>query len=86
VEDNFLTQLVSDPTRKGTLLDMLFAVGEGLVGDVMVGGCLGHSEHEIIEFLIPGEVRRGVSRTAALDFQRADFCLFRGLVAESLGA
>ncbi|KAK4827745.1 LOW QUALITY PROTEIN: hypothetical protein QYF61_021216 [Mycteria americana] len=33
-----------------------------------------------MEFLILGEVRRGVSRTATLDFWRADFVLFRRLV------
>ena len=32
------------------------------------------------EFSILGEVRRGASRTVTLDFQRADFGLFRGLV------
>ena len=42
---------------------------EGFVGVVMVGGHLGHSGHEMIEFLILGEVRRGVSRIATLDFQ-----------------
>ncbi|KAK4816268.1 hypothetical protein QYF61_014340 [Mycteria americana] len=46
----------------------------------MVGGCLGQSDHEMIEFWILGEVRRGVSRAATLDFQRADFGLFRRLV------
>ncbi|KAK4811064.1 hypothetical protein QYF61_016350 [Mycteria americana] len=34
----------------------------------------------MIEFLILGEVRRGVSKTATLDFRRADFSLFRRLV------
>ncbi|KAK4827767.1 hypothetical protein QYF61_021512 [Mycteria americana] len=52
----------------------------GLVGDVMAGGCLGHSDHKMIEFLIFGEVRKGVSRTATLDFQRADFGLLRSPV------
>jgi len=47
---------------------------------MMVGGHLGHSHHEMIEFMIPEEVRRGLSRTAALDFQRADFGLFKRLV------
>ncbi|KAF1425232.1 hypothetical protein FQV24_0000448, partial [Spheniscus mendiculus] len=76
VEDNFLTQLVSEPTREGAQLDLL----EGLVGDVMIGGRLGHSDHEMIEFSILREVRRGVSRTAPLDFRRADFGLLRGLI------
>jgi len=40
--------------------------------------CLGHSDHEMTEFLILVEARRGVSRTAALHFWRADFGLFRG--------
>ncbi|KAK4818289.1 hypothetical protein QYF61_010431 [Mycteria americana] len=80
VEDNFLTQLVSEPTREGTPLDLLFVNREGLVGDVMVGGRLGCSSHKMIVVLIPGEVRRGVSRTATLDFCRADFGLFRSLL------
>ncbi|KAK4820506.1 hypothetical protein QYF61_000085 [Mycteria americana] len=80
VEDKFLTQLVSEPIREGTPLDLLFVNREGLVGDVTVGGCLGHSDHKMIEFLILGEVRRGFSRTATLDFGRADSDLFRRLV------
>ncbi|GAB0185962.1 mitochondrial enolase superfamily member 1 [Grus japonensis] len=80
VEDNFLTQLVSESISEGALLDLLFTNREGLVSDVMVGGHLGHSDHEMIEVLILREVRRGVSRTATLDIWRADFGLFRRLV------
>ncbi|KAK4819016.1 LOW QUALITY PROTEIN: hypothetical protein QYF61_024132 [Mycteria americana] len=80
VADNFLTQLVSEPPGEGALLDLLSTNREGLVSHVMVGGCLGQSDHEMIEFLIRGEAARGVSRTATLDFQRADFSLFRRLV------
>ncbi|PKU26822.1 adaptin ear-binding coat-associated protein 1 [Limosa lapponica baueri] len=80
VEDIFLTQLVREPTREGALLDLLFVNREVLVGNVRVGGCLGHSDHEITEVLIVGEARREVSRTATLDFQREDFGLFRSLV------
>jgi len=50
VEDNFLTQLVREPTRGGASLDLLFTNREGLVGDAVVGGCLGISDHEMIEF------------------------------------
>jgi len=52
VEDNFLTQLVGEPTRGVASLDLLFANREGLVGDVVVGGCLGLSDHEMIEYLV----------------------------------
>ena len=50
------------------------------MGDVEVGGCLGQSDHDIVEFSILAGVRRGNSKTATLDFQRADFELFRRLV------
>ncbi|RMC20427.1 hypothetical protein DUI87_01281 [Hirundo rustica rustica] len=80
MEDNFLSQLVGEPTRGGTMLDLLFANRDGLVGDVVVGGRLGQSDHEIIEFSIFGEVRRSTSKTLALDFRRADFGLFRRLI------
>lgn len=42
----------------------------------MVRGYLGHSNHKMIEFLILGEVRRGIIRTVTL----ADCDLFRSLV------
>ena len=51
-----------------------------MVGDVKVGGRLGQSDHETLDFSIPVEPRRGVSRTATLDFRRADFHLCRTMV------
>ncbi|KAK4820811.1 LOW QUALITY PROTEIN: hypothetical protein QYF61_007205 [Mycteria americana] len=80
VEDNFLTQLVSEPSRGGASLDLLFTIREGLVGDVVVGGCLGLRDHDMIEFSIHSEIRRGVSKTTTMDFWRAGFGLFRTLV------
>ncbi|RMC12280.1 hypothetical protein DUI87_09792 [Hirundo rustica rustica] len=62
------------------MLDLLFANRDGLVGDVVVGGRLGQSDHEIIEFSIFGEVRRSTSKTLALHLWRADFGLFRKLI------
>jgi len=45
VDDNFLTQLVNEPTRGSASLDLLFTNREGLVGDVVVGGHLGLNNH-----------------------------------------
>jgi len=53
---------------------------EGLVGDVR--SCLGQSDHEMVEFLILGEVLRKVSRTATLDFLRVDFEQLRTLIGK----
>ncbi|XP_068521397.1 uncharacterized protein [Anas acuta] len=80
MKDSFLTQLVTEPTRGGAPLDPLFTNREGLVGDVAVGSCLGQSDHEMVEFSILGKARKGNNKTAVLDFQRADFELFRTLV------
>ena len=41
MEDSFLTQLVSEPTRGGAPLDLLFMNREGLVGEVVVGTDIG---------------------------------------------
>ena len=82
MEDSFLMQLVREPTRGGAPLDHLFTNREGLVGDVVVGSCLGQSNHKMVEFSILGKVRKGISKTAVLDFQRVDFELFRTLVGK----
>ena len=82
MEDNFLTQLVSEPTWGGASLDLLFTNREGLVGDVVARGRLGLSDHEMIEFSVHGEVKRGASKTTTMDFWRADLacsgCRLRG--------
>jgi len=48
------------------------------MGDVVVGGYLGISDHEI-EFSVCGEVKRGAIKSTTMSFQRADFGLFRTL-------
>ncbi|PKU42878.1 adaptin ear-binding coat-associated protein 1 [Limosa lapponica baueri] len=80
VEDNFLMQLVSEPTRESALLGLILVNRKELVGEVKVGGHLGHSDHEMIEFSILGETRRRVTKTATLDFWRPNFNLFRRLL------
>jgi len=64
VGDNFLSQVLSEPTSKDALLYLLFVNREGLVGDVMVGGSLGHSDHEMVELKIFNVMRRKNSRVA----------------------
>jgi len=45
INDNFLMQVVEEPTRRGALLDLVLTNKEGLVGDVKVGGRIGCSDH-----------------------------------------
>ena len=62
MEGNFLAQLVREPTRGGTLLDLVLTNREEVMGDVEVRSCLVQSDHTIVEFVILGEVRRGISK------------------------
>ncbi|KAK4829878.1 hypothetical protein QYF61_007270 [Mycteria americana] len=73
VEDNFLTQLVSQPASEGAPLD-LFTNREGLVGDVTVGGHLGHSDREMIEFSILREANQAI-RPSQHGFRKGRSCL-----------
>jgi len=81
IDDNFLMQVVKEPTRGGALLDLVLTNKEGLVEDVKVGGRLGCSDHEVVEFRILRGGSRAISRIKTLDFRRANF----GLCKEPLG-
>lgn len=50
------TQQWSKPAREGDLVDRCFMNRKRLAGDGMVGGCLEHSDHEMVEFF--GSLRR----------------------------
>ena len=82
LDDNFLVQVLTEPTRKGALLDLLLENREGLVGDVVIGGRLGHSDHEVVEFKIYGDRRKSATKTSSLDMGKADFRLLRELVSK----
>ncbi|PKU47503.1 hypothetical protein llap_2145 [Limosa lapponica baueri] len=81
-DDNFLTQLVEEPSRREALLDPVLTNEEGLVEDIKVEGNLGCSDHGKIEFRIVGSTHKAISRTETLDFKRANFVLFKKLLGE----
>ncbi|GAB0186399.1 hypothetical protein GRJ2_001105200 [Grus japonensis] len=84
VDDNFLLQVIEEPTRRGAMLDLILTNKEGLVGDVKLKGSLGCSDHEMVEFRILRAARRAHSKLTTLDFGRADFGLFRDLLGRIL--
>lgn len=61
------------------LLDLLFVNREGLAGDVMISGCLGHSDSAVVECKSFSVMRKKDSTIAILDFKKANFKLFREL-------
>jgi len=71
--------VVEEPIRRGSLLDLVLTNKEGLLEDVKVGGRLGCSDHEMVEFRILRGGSRTISRIKTLNLRRADFALFREL-------
>ena len=66
VEDNLLAQVLKEPTRKSAFLDLLFVNRERLVGELKTGGCLGHSNHEVVKLQILGDRKKTASNTSTL--------------------
>lgn len=52
IDDNFLMEMVDEPTRRGALLDLILTNQEGMVEVVKAEGSLGCSDHEVVEFRI----------------------------------
>ena len=77
---DFILEVVEEPTRKGALLDLVLTNKEGLVEDVKVGGRLGCSDHEMVEFRILRGGSRAIIRIKTLELRRANFALFKELL------
>lgn len=48
----------------------------------MISGCLGYSDHEVVELKIFGDRRKTVTKTSMLDIRRAEFRLLRELFSK----
>lgn len=42
--DTFLVEIPNETIKKDAFLDLLLIIIEGLVGEVLIHGCLGHSK------------------------------------------
>jgi len=72
-EDLFLHQFVSEPTRHGSFLDLVFSDLSDLVQDLTVGETLGKSDHNIVRFKAHvGEIIKD-NLVKVPNFNRADF-------------
>ena len=48
LEDNFLSQLVSEPTRENSILDLIIVSQDHLINNVTVGEHLGSCDHKVV--------------------------------------
>ncbi|KAJ7399564.1 hypothetical protein BTVI_113959 [Pitangus sulphuratus] len=79
LDDNFMERVLRELTWKDALLDLRLVNRVDLVSEAEIGGHLGHSDHEVIEFKISVERRKNINKTSAQDMRRADFRLLREL-------
>ncbi|KAJ7399961.1 hypothetical protein BTVI_109722 [Pitangus sulphuratus] len=75
LNDNFGEQFLRDPTWKDALLDLLLVSRVDLLNKEEIGGCLGHSDHEVTKFKNSADRRKSANKTSALDMRRSDFRL-----------
>lgn len=78
-----MVQVLRELSRKGALLDLLFENRGGLVGDMVVCGYLGHSDHKLVEFQIVGNRRKTAGKTSTLGMGRAEFGLLKELISKA---
>ena len=81
LDDNFLTQLVKQPTRENNVLDLIIVSNDNLLNDVTVGEHLGSCDHRIVRASINTVSRITDNKTLVPNFRRADFNSFRRAMA-----
>ena len=64
------------------MLDLLLTNMSELIGDIRIGGCLGCSNHGMVEFKLLKDVRETKSKIRKFNFRIAKFQLFRELVSK----
>ena len=70
INNNFLTQLVTDPTRGKNYLDLVLSSEEGLVENITVRESLETSDHQMINFEL-------ICRTHAQKRKTKNYCYFK---------
>lgn len=68
-----MSQVFSEPTKKDALLDLLFVKREGFLWDVMVSGCLGQRDDNIVVFKIFSAMRKRDKKSCYPGLQESKF-------------
>ena len=82
LEDNFLTQLVSEPTRENSILDLVIASQDHLINKVTVGEHLGSCDHKVVRVEINTTTRVMENKTLVPNFRRGNFVHLRNALSE----
>lgn len=73
VEDNFLTQHVTIPTRKDAILDLVLTSDPDLISTIDIQGVLGNSDHSTLTWMLNQRSPLRQQATPRIDYSKADF-------------
>ncbi len=81
LEDNFLSQLVSEPTRGDSILDLVIVSQDHLINNVAVGEHLVSCDHKLVRADINTMINVFENKTLAPNFRRASFYNLRHAIS-----
>ena len=73
INDNFLCQHITEPTRGANILDLVLSNDENAVHGVENGGHLANSDHNEIRFCIKSRQNQVDNFTTVPNFREADY-------------
>ena len=83
MDEHFLTQHVTEPTRGNNTLDLVISTEENLVEEVTVGEEFGTSDHQIIRFRVNGEYGKEIEAyQKRYNYFNADYDKVRSKIQE----
>ena len=82
LDDNFLVQHVTTPTRKDNILDLVITDEPDMITDVTVIGALGTSDHHALQWAVQVKTVSNVTTRQVYDYSRADTCRIKTELAK----
>ena len=80
IQDNFLTQLVSEPTRNQNILDLLITTSPDIIDRLVVGDCF--SDHNSLSFeILRSPYTQRKSRKCFYSYGKTDWAHLKMLLA-----
>jgi len=61
------------PHQGAAVLDLFFTTASELISHIVIGGCLGCSEHVMVEFTLLRNTGHTKSKIRMLNFRKANF-------------
>ena len=80
LQENFLQQLIEEPTRGENFLDLVLANDITLIEDLTVEEYFGTSDHRVIKFNLLGQVRKAEKTDKTFNYFKANYDEIRNFV------